>query len=311
MAVYLVAGGAGFIGSNIAATLVADGETVRVYDDLSSGYLSNLDGVDAQFIEGDIRDEAAMTAALQGCDYVLHLAAIPSVVRSVDEPRFTHDVNANGTLNLLECARQAGVKRVVFAGSSAVYGDSPELPKTEAMQPEPLSPYALHKLCGEYYGRLYTQLFGLEVVTVRYFNVYGPRQDPGSDYAAVIPKFISLMLAGRQPTIFGDGLQTRDFCFVEDVAQASLLACRTPGVAGNTYNVACGDRITLLDLVDTLNQVLGTDLAAVHTDPRPGDIEHSYADITEIQRELGFAAAVDFAEGLRRTVAFYRETKAA
>ena len=305
----LVTGGAGFIGSNIVTELVARGEQVRVLDDLSSGYRANLEplGDRVELFVGDLGDRTLLDRVVQGCDYVLHLAAIPSVVRSVEEPERTHDVNLNGTLRLFEAARAAGVRRVVFAGSSAVYGDSEVLPKVETMSPAPLSPYALHKLGGEYYGRLYTELYGLEVVTLRYFNVFGARQDPRSEYSAVVPIFVTRALAGRAPTIFGDGSQTRDFCHVANVVEASLLARTAQGAAGNTYNVACGLRTSLLDLMAAVNAAVGTSLEPVFEAPRAGDVAHSVADISAARRDLGYTASVDFAEGLRRTVAWYRE----
>jgi len=307
MTTYLITGGAGFIGSNLTAALVERGATVRVLDDLSSGHRSNLDEVSSSIDLhiADLRDEAALKAACKGVDYVLHQAAIPSVIRSVREPMLTHDVNVNGTLRLFEAAKSANVRRIVFAGSSAVYGDSEVLPKVESMNISPLSPYALHKAAGEYYGRLYSALYGLDVVTLRYFNVFGRRQDPGSDYSAVIPKFIGLMRNGVAPTIFGDGSQTRDFCHIDNVVEANLAACIAPNAPGKVYNVACGDRISVLDLVDRLNGLLGTDLTPTFADARPGDIEHSVAGIDEARRDLGYQAAVDFTEGLRRTVAWY------
>lgn len=305
MSTYLITGGAGFIGSNMACALSEQGHTVRVLDDLSSGDVANLADAKVDFVEGDIRDVQAVARIVEGCDYVLHLAAVPSVVRSVEEPERTNDVNVNGTLNVLQRAREAGVKRVVFAGSSAVYGDSEVLPKVETMTPAPLSPYALHKLAGEYYGHLYTQLYGLEVVTVRYFNVFGPRQDPNSEYSAVIPKFITLMQQGRAPIIFGDGLQTRDFCHIDNVVEATLKACTAQGAAGRTFNVACGDRISLLQLVDTINQTLGTSLVATHEPDRAGDVKHSFASIDVAREVLGYTAAVSFAAGLQRTIEWY------
>lgn len=312
MSTFLVTGGAGFIGSNLVLALLERGEQVRVLDNLSSGREENLAPVRERlhFIKGDLRDPAAVAEAVSGCDYVLHLAAIPSVVRSVEDPEETHDANLNGTLQLFQAARAAGVKRIVFAGSSAVYGNSEVLPKVETMAPAPLSPYALHKVCGEYYGRLFTDLYGLEVVTLRYFNVFGPRQSPESDYAAVIPKFITLMLEGRRPVIFGDGSQTRDFCHIDNVVEANLLACTAPVAAGRTYNIACGERISLVDLVDRLNDVLGTGLQPIFAEARAGDVAHSVADIEAARRDLGYTSAVDFPAGLGRTVAWYRSNSA-
>ena len=307
MSTYLVTGGAGFIGSNLATVLVERGHTVRVLDDLSSGNRQNLAAVadDIEFIEADLRDQSALTAACAGVDFILHQAAIPSVIRSVREPGVTHDVNVNGTLRLFETAKQAGVQRIVFAGSSAVYGDSEVLPKEESMPMSPLSPYALHKAAGEYYGRIFTSLYGLDVVTLRYFNVFGRRQDPASEYSAVIPKFIALMQAGTAPTIFGDGQQTRDFCHIDNVIEANLAACTAKDAPGGVYNVACGDRISLLDLISRLNSLLGTSLQPQFTEARAGDIAHSVADITAARRDRGYTASIDFTEGLRRTVAWY------
>ncbi|MBT9558738.1 MAG: SDR family oxidoreductase [Myxococcales bacterium] len=308
MSTYLVTGGAGFIGSNIVASLVARGHSVRVLDDLSSGNLQNLAPVMDRiaFHHGDIRDARLVMSVVDGCDYVFHEAAIPSVVKSVEDPSTTHDVNINGTFNVFDAARRAGVKRVVFAGSSAVYGNSEVLPKVETMATAPLSPYALHKATGEQYGHLFTELYGLEIVTLRYFNVFGPRQDPKSDYAAVIPRFITMMLAGKSVTIFGDGQQTRDFCYIDNVVEANLLACTAPGAAGRSFNIACGLRISLLDLVERLNGILGTSLAPNHAPPRAGDIAHSVADIRAAESGLGFVPAIDVTEGLARTVAWFR-----
>ncbi len=303
----LVTGGAGFIGSNLAAALRNRGVEVRVLDDLSSGHRRNLNGLDVDVRQGDIRDPEVTRAAMEGCDAVFHLAAVASVTRSIDDPVRTNDVNVAGTLNVLMQARDAGVRRVVFAGSSAVYGDSETLPKVETMPPRPLSPYALQKLAGEAYGQLFSRLYGLEVVTVRFFNVFGPRQDPNGEYAAVIPKFVAWMLAGRAPTIFGDGTQTRDFCFVDNAVSGCLLAAMAEAAPGNVYNIATGCRISLLDLVARLNEILGTDLEPVLGTVRAGDILHSFADVRAAGADLGYVPPVSFADGLARTVAWYRE----
>ena len=308
MSTFLVTGGAGFIGSNLVHGLLDRGHTVRVLDNLATGRAENLADVRRRidFRDADLRDDEAVRDAVNGCDFVLHHAAMPSVTWSVDNPEESHDVNITGTLGLLLEARDAGVKRVVFAGSSAVYGNAPELPKVESMLPAPASPYAIHKLCAEQYGQVFTSLYGLEVVTLRYFNVFGPRQDPKSDYAAVVPRFIAKMMAGEAPTIFGDGLQTRDFVHVENVVEANLLACKRPGVAGRAFNIAGGTRITLLELVSAMNTILGTRIEPILSAPRPGDIVHSCADIAEARDGLCFNPSVDLAEGLRRTIAWYQ-----
>jgi UDP-glucose 4-epimerase len=308
---YLITGGAGFIGSNLVSALVHQDQRVRVIDDLSSGKLENLAPIvdQIEFVQGDIRDTALIGRLLADCDYVLHLAAVPSVARSVAEPELTHDVNVNGTLNVFREAKKAGVKRVLFAGSSAVYGNSEVLPKVEAMRPLPLTPYAVHKICGEYYAQLFSNLYGLEVVTLRFFNVFGPRQDPNGDYAAVIPKFITRMLAGLAPVIFGDGNQSRDFCYIENVVAASLLALTAQRAVGGVYNIGCGARISLLDLVATINDILGTQLAPKFEDVRPGDVAHSVAGIELARHDLGFEPKVAFADGLRPTLAWYRRNE--
>ncbi len=308
MAHYLVTGGAGFIGSNIAIALVHRGESVRVIDNLATGSKANLDEIldRIEFIEGDICDAEDINRAVSGVDYVLHQAAIPSVARSVEDPVSTNEANASGTLHILLAARDAGVKRVVFASSSSVYGDSPTLPKSEEMPPDPLSPYAASKLIGEYYCKIFQNLFGLETICLRYFNVFGPRQDPTSQYAAVIPIFITAVAADRQPTVYGDGLQSRDFTFVDNVIEANLLACSAPKEAtGRVYNVACGERFTLLDLLDEIGRILNKKPAAAFEPPRPGDVKHSLADISRAQQRLSFAPAVSFTEGLRRTVDWF------
>lgn len=305
---FLVTGGAGFIGSNIVEELLQRGEQVRVLDNFSTGKRENLAAFQEhiELVEGDLRDLATVRRAVAGMDYVLHQAAIPSVPRSVDDPLENDLVNVVGTLNLLVAARDAGVKRVVFASSCAVYGDDPILPKREDMLPQPKSPYAASKLAREHYCRAFSEVYGLETVALRYFNVFGPRQDPASDYAAVIPLFVTRLLRGQAPTIHGDGLQSRDFVYVANVVQANWLAATTPGIAGRVFNIAYGKRCTLLDLSDILNDILGTRIAPLHDDPRPGDVRHSQADISAAQRALGYRVVVDFAEGLRRTVEWYR-----
>jgi nucleoside-diphosphate-sugar epimerase len=312
---YLVTGGAGFIGSNIVEKLVQRGERacpersrrVRVLDDFSTGKRENLapwlDRI--ELIEGDIRDPEMVRRAMAGVDYVLHQAALPSVPRSVADPVSTHQVNATGTLNVLLAARDAGVKRLVYASSSSIYGNSPELPKREDMPTNPLSPYAASKLAGENYCRAFTQVYGLETVCLRYFNVFGPRQDPASQYAAVIPRFITAMLDGQRPVIYGDGQQSRDFTYVENVVQANLLACQAEGAAGEVFNVACGQRSTLLDLVRELEQVMGRKAKPEFAPPRPGDVKHSQAAIDKACERFGYVPLVRFDEGIRCTIASF------
>ncbi|HHN93475.1 MAG TPA: SDR family oxidoreductase [Anaerolineae bacterium] len=311
MALYLVTGGAGFIGSNIVHELLARGERVRVMDNFSTGRRSNLSDVlkDIELFPGDLRDLNACYCAVRGVDYVLHQGAIPSVQRSVDDPATTNDANITGTLNILIAARGTQVKRLVYASSSAIYGDSPSLPKREDLPPNPKSPYAVSKLAAEYYCRTFTEIYGLETVSLRYFNVFGPRQDPASHYAAVIPLFIKAMLAGRQPVIYGDGLQSRDFTYVANNVQANLLAATADGVAGEVFNIACGQRYNLLELVAALNDILGTDIEPTFAPPRPGDVTHSLADISRAQDRLGYSVAVDFRTGLEKTVEWYRRVE--
>jgi len=259
-----------------------------------------------EFIEGDICDPDLIKRAVSDVDYVLHQAAIPSVARSVEDPITTNRANVTGTLNLLIASRDAGVKRVVFASSSSIYGDSPTLPKTEDMPPDPLSPYAASKLIGEYYCKIFQNLFGLETICLRYFNVFGPRQDPTSEYAAVIPIFITAVASDRQPTVYGDGLQSRDFTFIENVIEANLLACSAPKEAtGQVYNIACGECFTLLDLLDQLGRILNKKPQPLFEPPRPGDVKHSLADISRAESHLSFEPKVSFTEGLRRTVPWF------
>jgi UDP-glucose 4-epimerase len=303
---YLVTGGAGFIGSHIVETLLEDGKRARVLDNLSTGRKENiapfLDQV--EFIEGDLRDEDSVRRAVEGIDYVLHQGAIPSVNRSVQDPIPTETANVVGTLNLLLAARDAGVRRVVYASSSSVYGDSPTLPKVETMPPRPKSPYAVSKMAMEYHCRVFTELHGLETVGLRYFNVFGPRQDPKGQYAAVIPIFITAMLDDKSPTIYGDGTQSRDFTYVSNVVAANLLATTSPEMVGRVFNAALGDCYTLLELVDTLNEILGTQIQPIFGPDRPGDVKHSQADISLI-KECGYRAQVDFRTGLAKTVKWF------
>jgi len=300
MAFYLVTGGAGFIGSNIVAELVARGEQVRVLDNFSTGCLANLLPIKEQIeiIEGDVCDYALVREVVQGIDFVLHQAALSSVPSSVADPIANHQVNATGALYLLEAAREAGVQRLVYASSCAVYGDNPELPKRETMPAEPLSPYAITKLNGEQYCQVFWRLYGFETVCLRYFNVFGPHQAPTSQYAAVIPLFITALLEGRVPVIYGDGMQSRDFVFVTDVVQANLRACASSGVAGEVFNIACGQSHTVLELVELLTEIIGCTFEVHYAAPRPGDVVHSQADITQAWLRLGYEAQVDFATGL-------------
>lgn len=310
MAFYLVTGGAGFIGSHIVEELLRRGEQVRVLDNFSTGRRENLTPFlqHVELIEGDLRDLPTVRQAVEGVDYVLHQAALPSVPRSIDDPLASHAANATGTLHLLVAAHEAGVKRVVCASSSSIYGDSPTLPKREGMLPQPKSPYAVAKLAGEQYCRAFSDVYGLATVCLRYFNVFGPRQDPTSQYSAVIPLFITAMLQGEPPTVHGDGQQSRDFTYVANVVRANLLAASAPDVAGRMFNVACGQRHTLLDLIATLNNLLETHIMPRHTAPRSGDVRYSLADITAAEEALGYQAEVSFNEGLRRTIMWYRDS---
>jgi UDP-glucose 4-epimerase len=307
-ALCLVTGGAGFIGSSLVRALLAQGKRVRVIDNFSSGRRENLADVISrvELIEADILNEDALARALPGVEVVFHEAAIPSVPKSMAEPVENHEANATGTLKLLDCARKVGVRRVVYAASSAAYGDNPVLPKIESMPPEPISPYGASKLAGESYCQVYARAYGLETVCLRYFNVFGPHQDPASEYAAVIPKFITSALAGRQPIIFGDGEQSRDFCFIDNTVEANLRAATAEGVSGMTFNVACGQVTTLNQVVSLIGEILGKPLEARHERERAGDIKHSLADISLARARLGYTAAVSFAEGLRRTVEWYK-----
>ncbi|MCZ2097453.1 MAG: SDR family oxidoreductase [Anaerolineae bacterium] len=304
---YLVTGGAGFIGSHMAGALLDGGHRVRVVDNFSTGKRENLahvaDRIDLRAIS--ITDRAALAEAMDGVDYVFHLAALASVPRSVADPLGSNEHNVTGTLNVLLAARDAGVKRVVYAGSSSAYGNVESEYKSEDMLPQPLSPYAVAKLAAEHYCQTFTEVYGLETVTARYFNVFGPRQDPLSTYAAVIPKFITAMLDGHPPVVEGDGLQSRDFTYIANVVHGNLLACHTPGVAGETFNIAVGGRISLLEMIDALNAIMGTQIEPVFTDPRPGDVRHSRASIEKARARLGFEPQVSFEDGLARTVAWY------
>ena len=307
MATYLVTGGAGFIGSHLSEELVRRGHTVRVADSLITGKRSNLDHVPGvEFREGDLADAAFATDVVQGCDYVLHQAAIPSVPRSVKDPITSNRANVDATLNVLVAARDAGVKRLVFAGSSSAYGNTPTLPKSETMPANPLSPYALQKVVGEQYLQLFTRLYGLETVSIRYFNVFGPRQDPSSPYSGVISVFATALLEKRPPTIYGDGGQTRDFTYVANVVDGVLRACEAPNASGEVINVATGGRISLNDLFSEMRKIVGGGPDPDYVEERQGDVRDSQADIRKAKEILGYQPIVSFEEGLRRTIEWYR-----
>src|SRR6058998_2651152 len=301
MASFLVTGGAGFIGSHLATQLIHRGHTVRVVDNLITGKRRNLDHLPGvEFVEGDLADISVATRAVEGMDYVLHQAAIPSVPRSVKDPISSNRANIDASVNVLVAARDAGVKRLVYAGSSAAYGDTPTLPKREDMPTSPLSPYALQKLVAEQYCQMFTRLYGLETVTIRYFNVFGPRQDPSSPYSGVISLFISALCDGRRPTIFGDGEHTRDFTYVANVVDGVLRACTADSAGGEVINVATGGRVSLNRLFKTIRALVGARLEPIYADPRPGDVKDSQADISKAQRVLGYAPTIGFEEGLAR-----------
>lgn len=304
---YLVTGGAGFIGSSIVAALVARGERVRVLDDFSTGKKSNLaphrDHV--ELVEGDIGDERTCTTAMKGVQFVLHQAALRSVPRSVDDPLSTDAVNVHGSLVVLQTARVAGVQRLVYASSSSVYGDNPALPKVESMTPMPRSPYAVSKLTAEYYCRVYAQTFGLSTVSLRYFNVYGPGQDPMSQYAAVIPLFMDALKHGRAATIHGDGEQSRDFTYIDDCVQANLLACTTPDIDGEVFNIAYGVKTSINQIYANLSTLMNRKIAAQYEPPRAGDVRHTLADLTRARERLGYRPITDIAAGLDKTVRWF------
>ncbi|HQY30742.1 MAG TPA: SDR family oxidoreductase [Thermomicrobiales bacterium] len=310
---WLVTGGAGFIGSHLVQRLLADGEEVRVLDDLSTGSMDRIAPIQDQidFIQGDLRDPATIAAAIQGVQYVLHQAAQPSVPLSVLDPAHTYAVNTMGTLHLLQAARAAGVERVVMASTSAIYGNDPTSPKSEQLPPAPVSPYASSKLSTESMGAVFTKAFGLECVLLRYFNVYGPGQDPNSAYAAAIPKFLDSMGRGEQPIIFGDGLQTRDFIYVGDVVRANLLAATSSAGAGRVYNIATGTSVTILEIVHAVAERLGITPEITFAPVRMGDVLHSLADVRKAEQELGFVAETSLADGLDLTVGAHRMAAAA
>jgi UDP-glucose 4-epimerase len=310
MAKVLVTGGAGFIGSNLTEALLQRGHFVRVLDDFSTGKMENLifdkEYVSLDIMEGDIRELSSCQKAMNKMEYVFHQAALPSVQRSVEDPQTSNAVNVGGTLNMLLAAREEGVKRLIYASSSSVYGDTPSLPKHEGMPSDPLSPYALQKYIGEQYCRLFYQLYGLETISLRYFNIFGPKQDPNSIYSAVIPKFIEALLQGCPPIIFGDGEQSRDFTYIENVVQANLLAMSVEHLHGEALNIACGERTSLNQLLNVLKRVLGSTLFPVYQDPRQGDVRHSLADIRKGKEILNYEPTVAVERGLEKTVDFFQ-----
>jgi nucleoside-diphosphate-sugar epimerase len=314
----LVTGGGGFIGSHLVEALLQRGASVRALDNLTTGHRANLAGVlahpEAQkaftFIEGDVTDRKTVQEAIKGVDYVLHQAALPSVQRSVEDPITSNRVNVEGTLNVLVAAQEARVRRVVYASSSSVYGDSPQLPKLESMPTNPLSPYAVSKLAAEAYCRTFTRVYGLETVSLRYFNVFGPRQDPNSLYAAVLPRFIGALLSEEPPVIYGDGSQSRDFTYIENVVQANLLALEATEVGGEAFNIACGESVTLKTVLECLAEFSNRVVVPEYQASRAGDIKHSLADISKAERMLGYRPVTPFHEGLKRTFEFFRQRRA-
>jgi UDP-glucose 4-epimerase len=308
MTVCLVTGGAGFIGSHLVEALVADGHQVRVLDNFSTGDLTNLAAVQdrIELITGDLCDLDVIMDAMQEVEVVFHHAALPSVHRSVIEPLATHHACASGTLHVLLAAREAHVRRVIYGGSCSAYGDTPPAPRGEHESVHPTSPLAVAKLTGEMYCGAFTAVYGLDTVRLRYFNVFGPRQICGDTYSAVVPLFVEALVAGKRPVIFGDGKQSRDFTYVDDVVQANLLAADAPRVSGRVYNIACGRSITLIDLVERINLLLGTEIRPIHTPSRPGDVRHSHADISRAQADLGYCPCTDLDHGLRRCIDYYR-----
>lgn len=307
---FLVTGGAGFIGSHLVERLLKDGHKVTVFDNLSTGRMENLAPFACRHltvVNGDIRKPAQVAKAMKGQKYVLHHAALPSVTRSVEDPALSHETNATGTLNVLIEARAARVKRVIYASSSAAYGDTPTLPKSEAMAPQPMSPYAVSKLAGEQYCRAFTLNYGLETVALRYFNIFGPRQDPTSDYAAVVPKFVTMLLERKRPTVYGDGKQTRDFTYVENAVEANLLACQSSKAPGEFMNIACGERVAVAGLCYMIGELVNFECEPKLKPARSGDVRHSLADIERAQELIGYRPRVTLREGLARTVLHFRD----
>lgn len=306
---FLVTGGAGFIGSNICRKLVSEGCFVRVLDNLSTGKMSNLDGVidKIDFVKADMGDAEVARDAMKDIDVVLHQGAIPSVPRSVDDPACTHEHCVDATFTLLLTARDTGIRRFVYAASSSAYGDSPTLPKVETMVSDPLSPYAVAKLVGEHYCSVFYKVYGLETIALRYFNVFGPYQDPTSQYAAAIPAFVMAILTQQQPTVYGDGLQSRDFTYIDNIVHANLLAARAPQTKGQMINVACGEVITINEIIDLINDYLGKEVKPKYVPQRKGDVKHSIADITMAKKVIGFEPVIDFHAGLKKAIDWYRD----
>jgi nucleoside-diphosphate-sugar epimerase len=306
---FLVTGGAGFIGSNICRKLVSQGCFVRIVDNLLTGKKSNLASIldKIDFLEADMGDEDVARSAMKDVDVVLHQGALPSVPRSVDDPAATHKHCVDATFTLLLAARDAKVKRFVYASSSSAYGDTPTLSKVETMLPSPLSPYAAAKLVGEYYCSVFCKVYGLETISLRYFNVFGPHQDPASQYAAAIPAFVTAILKDKPPTIYGDGKQSRDFTYVDNVVEANLLAARAKQTRGEVINIACGKAITVNEIIDMINELLGKNVKPLYAAPRPGDVKHSLADITLAKKIIGFAPRVSFRQGLEKAISWYRQ----
>ncbi len=306
---FLVTGGAGFIGSNICRRLVAEGCFVRVVDNLLTGKKSNLDDIidKVEFVEGDMGNDEVARSAMKDIDVVFHEGALPSVPRSVDDPALTHRHCVDATFTLLMAARDTGIKRFVYAASSSAYGDTPTLPKVETMATSPLSPYAVGKLVGEYYGSVFSQVFGLETISLRYFNVFGPYQDPTSQYAAAIPAFVTAILKDEPPTIYGDGEQSRDFTYIDNVVEANLCAARAKKTNGEVVNIACGEKITVNGIIDMINEIVGKNVKSNYVPARAGDVKHSLADITAARELIGFEPIVPFREGLEKAIAWYRD----
>jgi UDP-glucose 4-epimerase len=309
MARYVVTGGGGFIGSHIVEELLRRKQDVKVIDNFSTGKRENIRDFEERVdvVEADLAEVTDLAGLVRGADYVIHQAAIPSVPKSIIDPLKSHHANVDATLRLLLACRDAGVRRVVYASSSSLYGDSPTLPKHEGMPPNPLSPYGAQKLFGEIYCQVFTKAYNLETVSLRYFNVFGPRQDPTSQYSGVLALFIPAVLKGKRPTIYGDGLQSRDFTYVQNVVDGNLLACTAPGVQGEAINIACGDRITVNSMLEQINTIAGRDIVPIYAEPRAGDIKHSQADVTKAKEKLNYKAQVSFGEGLRRTIEWYRD----